>query len=54
LAGVWFVLLVGTTAWAVWDPESKFLIAWVICMSAYANFVGHWSAREGAAPSEQE
>lgn len=54
LAGIWLVLALGTTFWSVWDPENKYLLAWLVFMSAYANVVGHWSAREGAAPSEQE
>lgn len=54
LAGVWAVLALGTTGWALYDNENKFLLAWVIFMSAYANVVGHWSAREGAAPSAEE
>lgn len=54
MAGCWTVLALGTTGWALWDPENKFLLAWVIFMSAYANVVGHWSAKEGAAPSQEE
>jgi hypothetical protein len=54
LAWAWLVLAVGTTGWALYDPENRYLLAWVIFMSAYANCVGHWSAKEGAAPSAEE
>lgn len=50
-AGVWLALALGTTGWALYDPENRYLLAWVIFMSAYANTASHWSAREGAAPS---
>lgn len=30
LAGIWAVLALATTAWALWQPESKYLLAWVI------------------------
>lgn len=50
-AVLWLVLAIATTGWAIWDSDSKFLLAWVIFMSAYANTASHWSAREGAAPS---
>jgi hypothetical protein len=52
LAVLWFVLAIGTTIWAVWDPENKFLLAWVIFMSGYANCSSHLAARAGAGPSE--
>ena len=51
LALLWVVLALGTTVWAVLDSESKYLLAWVIWMSGYANAAAHWSARQGAAPS---
>lgn len=51
MAGVWAVLTLGTTGAAMLWPEHPWLLAWVICMSGYANVVGHWSAKEGAAPS---
>jgi hypothetical protein len=54
LAWVWLVLAVGTTGWAFWQPENRYLLAWIVFMSAYANCCGHWSAREGAAPSAKE
>ena len=53
-AWIWLALAIGTTSWAFYDPDNRYLLAWVIFMSAYANFVGHWSAREGAAPSATE
>lgn len=42
-----------TVVWFVLIPLSAFtglrnLIAWVVLMSAWANFVGHWSARQAA------
>lgn len=43
----WGVLLVPTL---VWWRES---IAWVVFMSWYANFVGHWSGKEAAAAGEK-
>lgn len=52
LAGVWLVLALATTAWALYDPENRFLLAWVIFMSAYANTAAHLAARAGAGPSE--
>jgi hypothetical protein len=51
---VWLVLAILTTAWALYDPENRYLLAWVVFMSAYANCASHWSAREGAAPSAKE
>lgn len=54
LAVLWLVLAILTTVWALYDPENRYLLAWVIFMSAYANCVGHWGAREGAAPSACE
>lgn len=52
MAGLWLVLAIATTAWAVWDPESKYLLAWVIFMSGYANTAAHLAGRAGAGPSE--
>jgi hypothetical protein len=51
LARLWLALAVATTGWALWSPDNRYLLAWVIFMSAYANTASHWSAREGAAPS---
>lgn len=53
-AWIWLVLTLLTTAAAMRWPEHPWLLAWIITMSGYANVVGHWSAREGAAPSAQE
>jgi hypothetical protein len=53
-AWLWLALAILTTAWALYDPENRYLLAWVIFMSAYANTASHWSAREGAAPSARE
>ena len=53
LAVVWGVLTVATTAAAVAWPEHPLLLAWITFMSGYALMVGHWSAKEGAAPSEE-
>lgn len=52
LAGLWLALALATTGWALYDPESRYLLAWVIFMSAYANFCGHLAAKAGAGPSE--
>jgi hypothetical protein len=54
LAALWFLLAIGTTAWGAWDPENKFLLAWVIFMSGYANCAGHLAAMAGAGPSEDD
>jgi len=54
LACLWFMLAILTTGWAFYDPENRFLLAWIIFMSAYANTASHWSAREGAAPSADD
>jgi hypothetical protein len=54
LAWVWLGLTVVTTAWAVWMPDSKLLMGWLIAMSGYAIVSTHWAAREGAAPSAEE
>ena len=54
LAWLWLALTLATTGAAMRWPEHPWLLAWVICMSGYANVVGHWSAREGAAPSASE
>ena len=51
LALVWLALTIGTTVWALVSPDNRYLLAWVIFMSGYANVASHWSAREGAAPS---
>lgn len=48
MAIIWGVLAIVTTAWAVYDPESKLLMGWLVFMSAYALSVGHWGARQGA------
>lgn len=53
-AWIWLTLTLFTTAAAMVWPEHPWLLAWVIAMSGYANVVGHWSAREGAAPSAKE
>ena len=52
LAVLWLVLALATTGWAIWDPENRFLLAWVIFMSAYANVASHLSGAAGAGPSE--
>lgn len=49
---VWVILALGTTAWAIYDAESHYLLAWVIFMSAYANIASHLSAAAGAGPSQ--
>ena len=54
MAGVWLILALVTTGWAIWDPENKFLLAWVIFMSGYANVAAHLAGRAGAGPSEGE
>lgn len=54
LAVIWAVLAIATTGWALYDPESRYLLAWVIAMSAYANLCGHLAAAAGAGPSEDE
>jgi hypothetical protein len=54
LAVVWLVLALATTGWALYDPESRYLLAWVIFMSAYANAAAHLAGRAGAGPSEDE
>lgn len=51
---LWLGLAIATTAWALLMPDNRYLLAWVIFMSAYANTASHWSAREGAAPSARE
>jgi hypothetical protein len=38
----WAVMLVPTLLW--WKSS----ILWVAAMSLYANFIGHWSALQGA------
>jgi hypothetical protein len=48
-SGVWLVLTIATTLWALWIGE--YLLGWLTFMSGYANVVGHLSAREGAQPS---
>jgi len=53
-AGIWLVLALGTTYWAGADPDNKYLLAWVIFMSGYANVAAHLAGRAGAAPSEGE
>ena len=52
-SGLWLLLALATTAWAIYDPENQYLLAWVIFMSAYANVASHLSAAAGAGPSEQ-
>lgn len=54
LAALWLALAALTTVWAVLDPENRYLLAWVIFMSGYANAGAHWAARQGAAPSAEE
>lgn len=51
---IWRALMVGTTAWAIWDPESRYLFAWVIFMSAYAIVISHQAVKAGAEPSAKE
>jgi hypothetical protein len=53
LVWLWIVLTIATTVLALYLGESPFM-AWVIAISGYANVCGHWSAREGAAPSASE
>jgi hypothetical protein len=43
---VWGILLVPSLVW--WREQ----IWWVVFMSWYANFVGHWSAEKGAEAKE--
>lgn len=43
----WGILLILTI---VWWRES---IVWVVFMSWYANFVGHWSGQEAASAGEK-
>ena len=52
-AWIWVGLTLATTAAALIWPDHPAVLAWIITMSGYANVVGHWSAREGAAPSAQ-
>lgn len=47
-AVAWVVLAIATTAFALWAPDNKFLLAWVIFMSGYANAASHWGAKEAA------
>jgi hypothetical protein len=54
LAGIWLVLALATTGWGIYAPENKYLLAWVIFMSGYANVAAHLAARAGSAPSEGE
>lgn len=54
LVALWVVLTIGTTAWAVWAPQSSLLMPWLIFVSCYAIVGTHWSAYEGAAPSAPE
>jgi len=53
LAGLWFVLALATTGFAIYAPDNPFLLAWVIFMSGYANCAAHLAARAGAGPSEE-
>ena len=53
-AGIWLVLAVLTTGFAIYAPDNPFLLAWVIFMSGYANVASHLAGRAGAAPSEGE
>lgn len=53
LAWAWLALTPATTAAAPAWPEHPRLLARVIAMSGYANVCGHWSAKEGAAPSAE-
>jgi len=54
MAAIWAVLALSTTAWGLYDPENRYLLAWLIFMSGYANMVGHLAGRAGAAPSAKE
>lgn len=47
LMGVWLVLLVPTIVW--WRSS----VVWLVFMSWYANFVGHWSTRAAMAAKEE-
>lgn len=47
LAGAWAFMLIPTLL--LW-PDS---VLWVAFMSLYANFVGHWSARQAAQAERQ-
>jgi hypothetical protein len=53
MAIIWALLSLATTIAAVVFPDNRFLLAWVIFMSGYANTVGHWAARQGAAPNAE-
>jgi hypothetical protein len=50
----WRVLALLTTAWAIYDPDNKYLMAWLVFMSAHALEVGYTGARAGAEPSAKE
>lgn len=47
LASVWVLLLIPTMLW--WSKS----VLWVIVISLYANFVGHWSAYQAARAERQ-
>jgi hypothetical protein len=53
-AGIWLVLAVLTTAWAIVTPDNPYLLAWIVFMSGYANVGAHLAGRAGAGPSEGE
>lgn len=52
MAGLWFALAIATTGWAIYDPENRYLLAWLVFMSGYANVAAHLSGAAGAGPSE--
>lgn len=54
LVALWAALTIGTTGWAVWMPDSPYLMAWLIFISCYAVVCTHWAGFEGAAPSAKE
>lgn len=54
LVGLWAVLTIATTAFAVLYPDHWLLVPWLIFISCYAIVATHWSGFEGAAPSAKE
>lgn len=46
LMGAWIVLLVPTVLW--WRES----VVWLVFMSWYANFVGHWSTQSAEKAKE--
>jgi hypothetical protein len=50
----WWILALGTTILALLYPDNRFLLAWVIFMSGYANAATHWSAKQAAEAEDTE